>query len=149
MRLKIALELILRYCLSNKTKILGILEAKTFKMINYTRRVGFGSTSREFQFLRPNKKGFDIMNLEEYKKYVGEVNNNIENLLKDNEEELSFYQLLVKTFNQVCEERNDLEQALDEIEKYMTNYIKVEDGNKNVKIEFNELLKIIQKAKGE
>ena len=55
------------------------------------------------------------MNLEEYKKYVIEVNNNIENLLKDNEEELSFYQLLVKTFNQVCEERNNLEQALDEI----------------------------------
>ena len=56
--------------------------------------------------------------------------------------------MLVKTFNQVCEERNNLEQALDEIEKYMTNYIKVEDGNENVKIEFNELLKIIQKAKG-
>ena len=88
------------------------------------------------------------MNLKEYKKYVNEVNNNIESLLKDNEEELSFYQLLVKTFNQVCEERNNLEQALDEIEKYMTNYIKVEDGNENVKIEFNELLKIIQKAKG-
>lgn len=28
------------------------------------------------------------MNLKEYKKYVNEVNNNIENLLKDNEEEL-------------------------------------------------------------
>ena len=49
------------------------------------------------------------MNLEEYKKYVNEVNNNIENLLKNNEEELSFYQLVVKTFNQVCEERNSLE----------------------------------------
>lgn len=42
-----------------------------------------------------------------------------------------------------------LEQALDEIEKYMTNYIKVEDRNENVKIEFNELLKIMQKAKGD
>lgn len=42
-----------------------------------------------------------------------------------------------------------LEQALDEIEKYMTNYIKVEDRNENVKIEFNELLKIIQKVKGD
>ena len=42
-----------------------------------------------------------------------------------------------------------LEQALDEIEKYMTNYIKVEDRNENVKIEFNELLKIIKKAKGD
>ena len=62
------------------------------------------------------------MNLEEYKKYVIEVNNNIENLLKNNEEELNFYQLLVKTFNQVCEERNNLEQALDEIEKYIEEY---------------------------
>ena len=53
------------------------------------------------------------MNKEEFKKYVNEVNKNIENLLKDNEEELNFYQLLVNTFNQVCEERNNLEQALD------------------------------------
>lgn len=59
------------------------------------------------------------MNLKEYKKYVNEVNNNIENLLKDNEEELNFYQLLVNTFNQACEERKNLEQALDEIEKYI------------------------------
>lgn len=58
------------------------------------------------------------MKLEEYKKYVHEVNNNIENLLKDNEEELNFYQLLVKTFNQVCEERNNLEQTLDENKKF-------------------------------
>ena len=57
------------------------------------------------------------MNLEEYGKYVNEVNNNIENLLKDNEEELSFYHLLVNTFNQVCEEREKLEQALDENKK--------------------------------
>ena len=56
------------------------------------------------------------MNLEEYKKYVNKVNNNIENLLKDNEEELSFYQLLVKTFNQVCEERNNLELETPEEE---------------------------------
>ena len=48
MGLKIALELILKYYLFNKTKILSILEAKIFKMINYTRRVGFGLTSREF-----------------------------------------------------------------------------------------------------
>lgn len=42
-----------------------------------------------------------------------------------------------------------LEQALDEIKKYMTNYIKVEDKNENVKVEFNELLKIMKKAKGD
>ena len=63
------------------------------------------------------------MNLEEYKKYVNEVNNNIENLLKNNEEELSFYQLVVKTFNQVCEERNNLEQALDESEKLINTIL--------------------------
>ena len=63
------------------------------------------------------------MNLKEYKKYVNEINNNIESLLKDNEEELSFYQLVVKTFNQVCEERNSLEQALDESEKLINTIL--------------------------
>ena len=63
------------------------------------------------------------MNKEEFKKYVNEVNKNIENLLKDNEEELSFYQLLVKTFNQVCEERNNLEQALDENKKLINTIL--------------------------
>ena len=43
----------------------------------------------------------------------------------------------------------ELEQTLNKIEKYMTNYIKVEDDNENVKVEFNELLKIIQRARGE
>ena len=70
--------------------------------------------------------------LEEYKKYVNKVSNNIENLLKDNEEGLSFYQLLVNTFNQVCEERNNLEQALDE--------------NKKLQRENKQLKEIIQKA---
>lgn len=63
------------------------------------------------------------MNEKEYKKYVNEVNNNIENILKDNKEELSFYQLLVKTFNQVCEERNNLEQALDENKKLINTIL--------------------------
>lgn len=63
------------------------------------------------------------MNLKEYKKYVNETNNSIENLLKDNEEELNFYQLLVNTFNQVCEERNNLEQALDESEKLINTIL--------------------------
>lgn len=54
---------------------------------------------------------------EEYKKHVIEINNNIENLLKDNKEELKFYQLLVNVLNQICEERNNLEQALNENNK--------------------------------
>lgn len=63
------------------------------------------------------------MNLKEYKKYVNETNNNIKNLLKDNKEELSFYKLLVNTFNQICEERNNLEQALDESEKLINTIL--------------------------
>lgn len=51
--------------------------------------------------------------------------------------------------NLIYEYIKNLEQALDEIEKYMTNYIKVEDKNENVKVEFDELLKIIQKTKGD
>ena len=57
------------------------------------------------------------MKEEEYKKHVIEINNNIANLLKDNKEELSFYQLLVNVLNQICEEQNNLEQALDENNK--------------------------------
>lgn len=48
MGLKIVLELILKYYLFNRTKILGILEAKIFKMVNYTRYGCFGSTSKVF-----------------------------------------------------------------------------------------------------
>ena len=48
MRLKIPLELILRYYLFNKTKILSILEVKIFEMVNYTRYGYFSSASREF-----------------------------------------------------------------------------------------------------
>ena len=63
MGLKIALELILKYYLLNKTKILSILEAKIFKTVNCTRHGCFSSTGREFQFLRTNKKGFDKMKI--------------------------------------------------------------------------------------
>ena len=48
MRLRIALELILKYYLFSKTKILGIPEAKIFKTINYTNQGHFNSKSREF-----------------------------------------------------------------------------------------------------
>lgn len=86
------------------------------------------------------------MNLKEYKKYVDEVNNNIENLLKDNEEELNFYQLLINTFNRVCEERNNLEQALDETEK-ICNSISREDSICDIG-KIHDIEVIIQKAKG-
>ena len=97
------------------------------------------------------------MNLEEYEKHVNEVNDNIENLLKDNEEELNFYYLLVNAFNQVCEEQNNLEQALDEIEKYIKNH-KRKSKTRIYGLEMPEFIfngniedieKIIQKAKGD
>ena len=87
------------------------------------------------------------MNLKEYKKYVNEINNNIESLLKDNEEELNFYQLLVNTFNQVCEERNNLEQALDDIEK-ICNSIPIENSICDIG-KIHDIEVIIQKAKGD
>lgn len=59
----------------------------------------------------------------------------------------------IDEYEVAIDDRNDrileLEQALDEIEKYITTYIKIEDKNENVKVEFNELLKIIQKTKGD
>lgn len=77
------------------------------------------------------------MNLKEYKKYVNETNNSIENLLKDNEEELNFYQLLVNTFNQVCEERNNLEQALDESEKLINTILNFSFFKEECPLNFN------------
>ena len=59
------------------------------------------------------------------------------------------FDMASEEFTSLLKENQKLEQALDEIEKYMTNYIEVEDKNENVKAEFNELLKIIQKTKGE
>ena len=97
------------------------------------------------------------MKEEEYKKHVIEINNNIENLLKDNKEELSFYQLLVNVLNQICEEQNNLEQALDETEKYIKNH-KRKSETRIYGLEIPEFIfygdiedieKIIQKAKGD
>lgn len=93
------------------------------------------------------------MNLKEYKKCVNETNKNIQNLLKNNEGELSFYKLVVNTFNQVCEERNNLEQALDKIEKIILKATTDEETGKDLgysdKIPYDDLLEIIQKAKGD
>lgn len=92
------------------------------------------------------------MNLEEYKKYVNETNNNIENLLKDNEKELNFYKLLVNTFNQISEERNKLEQALDEIEKYLEGAGEMACYSKSMCLyeeNIEDIEEIIQKTKGD
>lgn len=87
------------------------------------------------------------MNKEEYKKHVNEVNDNIENLLKNNEEELSFYHLLTNAFNKVCEERNNLEQALDNIKK-ICNSIPEEHSICDIG-KIHDIEVIIQKAKGD
>ena len=90
------------------------------------------------------------MNLKEYKKYVNEVNNNIENLLKDNEEELSFYYSLVNASNRVCEKRNNLEQALDEIEKILRQpQFEYDNIPCNYEDDIEKIKGIIQKAKGD
>jgi hypothetical protein len=98
------------------------------------------------------------MNLKEYKKYVNEecvilyfyINNNIENLLKDNEEELSFYYSLVNASNRVCEKRNNLEQALDEIEKILRQpQFEYDNIPCNYEDDIEKIKGIIQKAKGD
>ena len=95
------------------------------------------------------------MKEEEFKKYVEKTDNNIKKILKD--EELYFYQRLVKAFNQVCDEKNNLEQALDENEKYIKNH-KRKSETRIYGLEIPEFIfygdiedieKIIQKAKGD
>lgn len=90
------------------------------------------------------------MNLEEYKKHLDEVSDNIENLLKDNEEELSFYYSLVNASNRVCEKRNNLEQALDEIEKILRQpQFEYDNIPCNYEDDIEKIKEIIQKAKGD
>ena len=113
------------------------------KRINYQERIKSCSVGLKMMF----KEGFDKMDLKEYKKYVNEISNNIVSLLKDNKEELSFYQLLVKTFNQVCEERNNLEQVLDKIAN-ICNSISREDSICDIG-KIHDIEEIIQKVKGD
>lgn len=61
------------------------------------------------------------MDIEEFKEYVNEMNKSITDKLKDTEEELAFYVQLVKRFNDVCEERNNLEQTLNEIKNILNS----------------------------
>lgn len=91
------------------------------------------------------------MNYKEFKKYVDEMNESIANKLKDTYEELAFYTELVKKFNSVCKKTNKLEQALDEIEKYIKSKFVAQVAFTSY--EWNDLLsdvlQIINKTKGE
>lgn len=48
----------------------------------------------------------------EFENYVDRTNKNIANRLKDSEEELAFYIYLVKRFNEICDEKVNLEQQV-------------------------------------
>ena len=106
------------------------------------------SKSKEFQHPQTNKKGFDKMNLEEYKKYVKEMCKNIKEKLDEESEEFDFFLMLVKTFNKICNENLELEQALDKIEKYIENHKRKSKtcimGLKCLSLYLMEILKILK-----
>ena len=93
------------------------------------------------------------MNLEEYKKYVKEMCKNIKEKLDEESEEFDFFLMLVKTFNKICNENRELENTLDEIEKIILKATTDEETGKDLgysdKIPYDDLLEIIQKAKGD
>ena len=93
------------------------------------------------------------MNLEEYKKYVKEMCKNTEEKLDEESEEFDFFLMLVKTFNKICNENLELEQALDKIEKIILKATTDEETGKDLGysdgIPYDDLLEIIQKAKGD
>ena len=93
------------------------------------------------------------MNLEEYKKYVKEMCKNIKEKLDEESEEFVFFLTLVKTFNKICNENRELENTLDEIEKIILKATTDEETGKDLgysdKIPYDDLLEIIQKAKGD
>ena len=127
MGLKIALELILKYYLLNRTKILGILEAKIFKMINYTRHGCFGSTGREFWFLRTNKKGFDKMDCKESLKEYIDKDEIYQDYKQDKLMNCSDFDKFCiqhcKDIEELLEENLELEQALDENKKLINTIL--------------------------
>lgn len=96
------------------------------------------------------------MKEEEFKKYVEKTDNNIKKILEN--EELDFYQNLVRAFNRICDKEEKIEQALDEIEKYIEEYQEERtytdrggftcvDGH--FLRDSDDLLEIIKKAKGD
>ena len=93
------------------------------------------------------------MNKKEYKKYVDEMCKNIKEKLDEESEEFDFFLTLVITFNKICNENRELENTLDEIEKIILKATTDEETGKDLGysdgIPYDDLLEIIQKAKGE
>lgn len=98
------------------------------------------------------------MEYDEFIKYTQKMTKNIETLLKSHEEELDFWLMLVRSFNKICEERNNLEQALSDIEEYTIvhkeNPFWGTDGymtekNEGIEETCDDILEIIQKSKGD
>ena len=98
------------------------------------------------------------MSEEEIKKYVEEMCKNIINLLGNHEEELDFVIELIETFNQVCEEKNKLEQQVEkqkEVIDKMNKLLRQEQDAMTTKFHYdivgliNELLDILSEGKNE
>ena len=90
------------------------------------------------------------MNLEEYKKYVKEMCKNIKEKLDEESEEFDFFLMLVKTFNKICNENLELEQALDEIEKIIRQpQFEYDNIPCNYENDIEKIKEIIQKTKGD
>lgn len=83
--------------------------------------------------------------MEEYKKYVNNTCEKIENKLDVNSEEFDFFINLVRAFNQVCIERNNLQQALNEIEEILKQHMPNEFALCKA---LDEIEIIVNKAKG-
>lgn len=92
------------------------------------------------------------MEYEEFIKYTQKMAKNIETLLKGHEEELDFWLMLVRSFNKICEEKSNLEQALSDIENILNGASEMACYSKSMRLDeedINDILEIIQKAKGD
>ena len=130
-------------------------------MINCTSQGCFSSTSREFWLLRANKKGFDEMNCKERLKEYIDKDEIYQDYKQDKLMNCSDFDKFCiqhcKDIEELLEENLELEQALDEIEKYIENHKRESEshiyGLEIPEFIFNgnieEILKIIQKAKGD
>ena len=90
------------------------------------------------------------MNYKEFKKNVDKMNKNISTKLKDNEEELAFYTKLVKRFNDICKENEELKKQLEVGEEQYNNLVeekeKLEEQLSSITLELEEYKKQVNKG---